>query len=232
MSVATYFSKLKRLWDELSCITHPPNCTCPAAKETADLKIKDQLMQFLMGLNETYDNIKNQILVMEPFPNISKAYAMVLRVEKQKEVNAGQQYTSQNMAMQAFKKLNALRTFQKKKRSVGKRSQVCKHCGKTGHLKEVCFDIHGYHEWHKTFLEQKKENTTTTNKAIVAKDKNEKANNAVYERAVDHKTKDVIAIACLVGKFYVFRNESFEKYIEEIMCKCRDVGLIASSVQP
>ncbi|KAL0428400.1 UNVERIFIED_CONTAM: hypothetical protein Slati_3014800 [Sesamum latifolium] len=45
------------------------------------------LMQFLMDLDENYDHIRNQILLMEPLPSVNKPYSMVLRVEKQREVH-------------------------------------------------------------------------------------------------------------------------------------------------
>ncbi|KAK4385908.1 Retrovirus-related Pol polyprotein from transposon RE1 [Sesamum angolense] len=47
--------------------------------------------------------VRNQILMMEPLPNISKAYSMILRVEKQREVSAGLSTAIQNMAMQDLK---------------------------------------------------------------------------------------------------------------------------------
>ncbi|KAL0434036.1 UNVERIFIED_CONTAM: hypothetical protein Slati_2737900 [Sesamum latifolium] len=86
MLVSAYFPKLKRLWDELVCITPASQCTCRATKEVAELKMLDQLMQFLMGFNEAYDHVRNRILMMDPLPNVSKAYSMILRIEKQKEV--------------------------------------------------------------------------------------------------------------------------------------------------
>lgn len=39
-----------------------------------------------MGLNDTHDMIKNEILVLDPLPYVNKAYSMILRVEKQKNV--------------------------------------------------------------------------------------------------------------------------------------------------
>ncbi|KAL2235960.1 UNVERIFIED_CONTAM: hypothetical protein Sindi_1328200 [Sesamum indicum] len=98
-------NELKGQWDELACITPIPKCTCTAAKESAEIKNSDQLMQFLMGLNDTYDHVRSQILMMEPYPDVSKAFSMVLRVEKQKEANTEPQYTSQNVVMQVYKKL-------------------------------------------------------------------------------------------------------------------------------
>ncbi|KAK4383544.1 Retrovirus-related Pol polyprotein from transposon RE1 [Sesamum angolense] len=51
---------LKKLWDELGCL-------------------------FLMGLDESFEGIRNQVLIMEPLPSVPKAYAIVLQVERQRE---------------------------------------------------------------------------------------------------------------------------------------------------
>ncbi|KAL0283794.1 UNVERIFIED_CONTAM: hypothetical protein Sangu_2866600 [Sesamum angustifolium] len=47
---------------------------------------------FLMGLNEEYDTVRSQILVTEPLPSINKAYSMILRVERQKQVHMGESH--------------------------------------------------------------------------------------------------------------------------------------------
>ncbi|KAL2238003.1 UNVERIFIED_CONTAM: hypothetical protein Sindi_0992000 [Sesamum indicum] len=104
--------------------------------------------------------------MMDPVPGVSKAYAMILRVERQNE----ETNTSRNMALQASKRPDFQRNFQRKRNLPDKKLQVCKHCGKSGHLKEVCFEIYGYPEWYKTLNEQKKGNTATTNKAAAAID--------------------------------------------------------------
>lgn len=86
MTVAQYYTKLKKSWDELNCLTPVPECSCGAARTMADVLDSNRLIQFLMGLNDAYDPIRGQILLMEPLPNANKAYSMVLRVEKQREV--------------------------------------------------------------------------------------------------------------------------------------------------
>ncbi|KAL0458066.1 UNVERIFIED_CONTAM: hypothetical protein Slati_0433800 [Sesamum latifolium] len=89
LSVVNYFIKLQMLWDELVQLRPLPKCTCGSActcnvaKATTDLIEERHLMQFLMGLNDEYDNVRSQILVMEPLPNINRAYQMVLRVVRQ-----------------------------------------------------------------------------------------------------------------------------------------------------
>ncbi|KAL2236191.1 UNVERIFIED_CONTAM: Retrovirus-related Pol polyprotein from transposon RE1 [Sesamum indicum] len=124
---------------------------------------------------------------MEPRPDLNKAYSIVLNVEKQREVNFGQPQTTPNMAMQAFKKQEAPRNFWKKRPTVDKRSLVCKHCGKTGHLKEGCFEIHGYLDWYKPLQEQKKNNLTIPNRSVIAMNaETERANNTVDGKAMSN----------------------------------------------
>ncbi|CAA0830950.1 Unknown protein, partial [Striga hermonthica] len=87
LSVTSYYTKLKCLWDEYVCIVALPECNCGAEKAYSDHDSETKLMQFLMGLNDVFESVKNQILLMEPFPTINRAYSMILKVEKQKTVN-------------------------------------------------------------------------------------------------------------------------------------------------
>ncbi|XP_070022349.1 uncharacterized protein [Nicotiana sylvestris] len=58
-SVSEYFSKLRNVWDEyLSLVPFPGS-----DKTHADHIEQQKLMQFLMGLNETYSQSRNQILM-------------------------------------------------------------------------------------------------------------------------------------------------------------------------
>ncbi|KAL0285218.1 UNVERIFIED_CONTAM: hypothetical protein Scaly_2825300 [Sesamum calycinum] len=79
LTISTYFSKLKKLWDELSSLVSVPSCSCGVSKEVTGLRVVDNLMQFLMGLNDHFDHVRNQILKMEPLLFIAKAYSMVLQ---------------------------------------------------------------------------------------------------------------------------------------------------------
>lgn len=87
LTVAQYYTKLKKFWDELACLTPVPECTCGAPKSVTEALDSNKLIQFLIGLSDAYDSIRGQILLMEPLPSVNKAYSMVLRIEKQKEVN-------------------------------------------------------------------------------------------------------------------------------------------------
>ncbi|KAL0349701.1 UNVERIFIED_CONTAM: hypothetical protein Sradi_4119300 [Sesamum radiatum] len=81
-TVSTYFTKLKKLWDELACLNPLPSCSCGSSKAQADMSSSSQLIQFLMGLSDAYDHVRNQVLLMDSLSSIGKAYSMILRVEK------------------------------------------------------------------------------------------------------------------------------------------------------
>ncbi|XP_011091910.1 uncharacterized protein LOC105172236 [Sesamum indicum] len=160
LTLSNYFGKLKKLWDELACITYTPKCTCGAAKETSEIEEHDQTIQFLMGLNDVYDHVRNHILIMEPIPA-------------------------------AYKKPEFQKSLQKNRNLQDKRQLICKECGKSGHLKEACFEIHGYPEWYKALMEQRKWNASTTNKAVATIEMKGTGNNAVDEQTIARMFRNV-----------------------------------------
>ncbi|KAL5736212.1 hypothetical protein ACOSQ2_031000 [Xanthoceras sorbifolium] len=54
---------------------------------------QQKLMQFLIGLNETYSAIHGQILLMNPLPSICQAYSSVSQEEKQRLLSTTQTAT-------------------------------------------------------------------------------------------------------------------------------------------
>lgn len=49
------------------------------------LKTLIRSFKFLIGLSDSYDMIRGQIILMEPKPSLDKAYSLVLWEERQKE---------------------------------------------------------------------------------------------------------------------------------------------------
>ena len=87
LSVTQYYSKLRRLWDDLTCLAPLPTCTCGATKTVAQFFESQKVMHFLMGMNEEYNHSKDQILLMDYLPSVNKVYSLVLKIEKQRMVN-------------------------------------------------------------------------------------------------------------------------------------------------
>ncbi|XP_070055145.1 uncharacterized protein [Nicotiana tomentosiformis] len=59
-SVSVYYTKLRELWDEYETITPPPSCGCAESRKHVEHYQIHKLYQFLTGLNESYENAKNQ----------------------------------------------------------------------------------------------------------------------------------------------------------------------------
>lgn len=84
LDIASYFNKLKRLWDELHFIStnHINTCTCAAKAGLQQEEEKNKVYQFLMGLNEAYVRVRSNLLMVQPFPFLDYAYNMLLQDER------------------------------------------------------------------------------------------------------------------------------------------------------
>ncbi|XP_073287721.1 uncharacterized protein [Primulina huaijiensis] len=85
-SVAVYFTKLKSLWDELSNFRPSctcGQCTCGGVKELAVFSHHEYVLTFLLGLNESFTQIRGQLLLLDPLPPINKEFSLVLQEERQ-----------------------------------------------------------------------------------------------------------------------------------------------------
>ena len=131
---------MNRLWDELACMKK----NAPNYQEDEE----EKLMQFLMGLNPEYEAVKDQILLMDPLPVVSKAYSMVANIEKQKAMNDDDSHGLKNSVMmtkKVFKPDAKRKDWEQLK--IDKSHWKCDFCGGKGHLKEGCFKIKGYPDW-------------------------------------------------------------------------------------
>ncbi|KAJ1406912.1 Zinc finger, CCHC-type [Sesbania bispinosa] len=122
-TVASYYGKLKTMWEELNSYVKNPvcscsGCSCGATKELAIERDKEKVHQFLMGLDDGVSGtIRSSILSMPPLPNVNRVYAMIVIEETHKVVA----------------------------RMKGK--HACSKCGKLGHEINDCFQIIGYPDW-------------------------------------------------------------------------------------
>ncbi|KAL2242389.1 UNVERIFIED_CONTAM: Retrovirus-related Pol polyprotein from transposon RE1 [Sesamum indicum] len=172
-SIAAYDIKLKKLWDEQLSLDPLPVCSCGAGRKFAEKAEFTQLIQFLMGLNDAYDHVRNQILLMDPLPSMGKAFSMILQVEKQREVNARSIELDKEEAM-TVQSADTRRQFVpknpvKKRNTIDKKQMYCVHCKKTGHLRENCFELNGYPDWYEDLMRQRKGmNKPVTNRSFNA----------------------------------------------------------------
>ncbi|KAL0397063.1 UNVERIFIED_CONTAM: Retrovirus-related Pol polyprotein from transposon TNT 1-94 [Sesamum calycinum] len=103
LSLTAYLTKVTKLWNELSALAPVPKCRCGGCscginKAIDDLTSSTQVMQFLMGLHDSFNNERSQILMLDPLPDIEKTFSMVYSVEEQRSVHNDLEINSTHMA--------------------------------------------------------------------------------------------------------------------------------------
>ena len=152
-SVEEYYTKFKTLVDELANYQSIPHCKCPCTcgsqRITSDLGDRDQVMRFLVGLNDSYSAIRGQILLYEPLPDINKVLSLILQEEKQKSFKNGD-FNSFAMAhpIEATALYSNANSGSKNnhggKGNSKKEGPICTYCGKIGHIADKCYRLHGF----------------------------------------------------------------------------------------
>ncbi|XP_071708327.1 uncharacterized protein [Rutidosis leptorrhynchoides] len=173
-TVEIYYQKLKGYWDELDALEAPYICTCICNCENGrvngEREQRKRLIQFLMGLDECYSNVRGQILLMQPMSNAAKAYGMIRQEEKQKEQHTVKSSISAALSMQSNNRSTSRWISQKTttatyKKSTFKKGVFCSNCSLEGHTKEECYKIVGYpvgHPLHDKFKPPNRVNSSAT----------------------------------------------------------------------
>ncbi|KAL5739465.1 hypothetical protein ACOSQ2_028645 [Xanthoceras sorbifolium] len=86
MTISAYYTKLKGFWDELE--TYRTVHICDQAKAHVEQREEDQMMQFLMGLNDTFSVVLSNILMMSPLPNVRQAHSLVVQDETERKMTS------------------------------------------------------------------------------------------------------------------------------------------------
>ncbi|XP_075492392.1 uncharacterized protein LOC142530443 [Primulina tabacum] len=89
LSVSSCYTKLRMLWDELKDYQSASICHCGSMKDWVNYHSQECVMQFLMGLNESYAQIRAQILLVDPLPGIAKVFSLVVQEERQRSITTG-----------------------------------------------------------------------------------------------------------------------------------------------
>ncbi|XP_075086138.1 uncharacterized protein LOC142168870 [Nicotiana tabacum] len=105
-----------------------------AKRPSVELLKNIRLLQFLMGLNESYGNIRSNILAKRPMITVNEAYAIVTQEESQRTLGVIDTLKDP-LTMLAGKG----HEFRSKRPGL-----ICDYYGYKGHLKENCYKIAGY----------------------------------------------------------------------------------------
>ena len=86
VSITDFFTQLKVLWDQLQNYSPFPSCTCGKCvcnvnKRLTDLQVKESVIKLLMGLNDSFSQVKTEVLLTNSLPSINKVYALLIQEE-------------------------------------------------------------------------------------------------------------------------------------------------------
>lgn len=138
MTVSSYYTKLKELWEEYATAIPLPSCTCASFVEYAKSIQQQRLFQFLMGLNESYQPMRNQILLMSPLPTVNQVYSTISQEESQRLL------TLSSSSSDCFAMATRGRGRFSRGQTRGGTTEECAYCHKRGHTKESCYHLIGF----------------------------------------------------------------------------------------
>lgn len=80
-TISTYYLKLKHLWDEYASLFTLPSCECYTAQKYLKHEEQQKLLQFPIGLNDSYMPLRSQILKMSPLLSVGQAFSILSQKE-------------------------------------------------------------------------------------------------------------------------------------------------------
>ena len=88
-NVTQFYTDMNILWEELVYFKPIPRCTCGGtckcdmSRMSHNYRNLECVIYFLKGLDQVYNAMKTQILMMEPLPNISRVFSLLIQEERQ-----------------------------------------------------------------------------------------------------------------------------------------------------
>ncbi|GJW52420.1 ribonuclease H-like domain-containing protein [Tanacetum coccineum] len=143
-SIANYYHKLNALWKQYDSMIELPKCVCNASEGFKKHNQLLKLMQFLMGLDDSYMKIRSFILSRETLLDVRSAYAIIsseeshiVRSNHNFSIGPSRPNNLNNSRQGGGSSLN-------NNRQGGESGLVCENCGFNGHTIDGCFKIIGY----------------------------------------------------------------------------------------
>ena len=157
--ITDYFTELRGLWEELDQYRPMPQCTCPmpctclAMRNTKSFRAEDRIIQFLIGLNEEYQGVVSQVLLMDPMPPINRVFSLVMQQER--KLQYGVVHVQNTPLEDNTGLVNAVNGQKQFGRGRGGTSyqgrgrgndngRFCTFCERTNHTVDTCYKKHGY----------------------------------------------------------------------------------------
>ncbi|XP_074349363.1 uncharacterized protein LOC141689087 [Apium graveolens] len=161
-NVAEYFTKLKMLWDDVDSLCLIPvcscGCTCGASLKLSKFQQDQHMIQFLMGLNDSFTVIRGSNLMKSPLPSLGQVYSLLLQEETQREIHVNTHFHADSASLAVNSYRPGQYTGYNRKTADAKKAH-CNYCKKPSHTIDKCFKLHGFppdFKFNRNFPNQKK----------------------------------------------------------------------------
>ncbi|KAF7810716.1 Retrovirus-related Pol polyprotein from transposon RE1 [Senna tora] len=139
MPVHQYHNSLIRCWQKLDLL-ESYNWSCSTdAQYFKKLVEEKRLYKFLLGLNETFEDVYGRILGRSSLPSLKEAFSEVRREESRKKINN----TNTSHTPLEHSALTTRGPVQQLQQQGVPTAKYYDHCHKKGHTKDTCREIHG-----------------------------------------------------------------------------------------
>lgn len=169
LDLEEYYSKLRLLWDEIlglrptrRCPCDKTNRECPGCTLERWMQQDEEetkLLQFLLGLEERYEYIKDQVLMQDPWPDVYSSFTRIQNVEKKQKISHGTVDSAMFIKAPFERNTNQTKDQGRGESADKGKGQFlqCTHCGMKGHKREGYFKVIGYPDWWKQSKNKGKE---------------------------------------------------------------------------
>ncbi|XP_055832035.1 uncharacterized protein LOC129900963 [Solanum dulcamara] len=116
-----------------------PECNCADSTSYVEHLKSQRLLQFLMGLNESFRNIRSNILARKSVVTVNEAYVVAAQEENQRALKVIYK-TRDALTLLA----SMTQGYKSKPKKFVPPETICDHCGFKGHFKADCYRLVGY----------------------------------------------------------------------------------------
>ncbi|CAL1356196.1 unnamed protein product [Linum trigynum] len=149
LNVASFYAKLKRLWDDWFTLDPPAKCTCGKCECDVERRTRAsqedmRFLDFLLGLDDGFSVVRTQLLSMKPTPSLGEAYHMVANDEQQRLLTDSRPRIEAAAFQGKGEQGRREDTHTEGRERTEEGRPYCTHCQKPGHFKATCYEIHGW----------------------------------------------------------------------------------------
>lgn len=99
-------------------------------------------MKFMVGLDDSFNHLRSQLLLQKPIPTLSQVYSMLLQEESQRSIFQPVVNNPMDSAAMVAKSNGSGVRYQSYQKE--KPRKKCQNCGMTNHTQDTCFQLIGF----------------------------------------------------------------------------------------